>query len=136
MFIIFADFIFKSVFINLKVTHLEWYFFIIGHYFYIVLLSLPRFLFVVKKFKFLVNASCMLTKNKQELVNTGLVKIMFNHTLFCLHFFTKPDSKCTFGCSHYAKHFWLWFSFSKELRIYLPAIAICNTPQYWPICTA
>lgn len=27
----------------------------------------------------------MLTKNKQELVNTGLVKIMFNHTfLYCI----------------------------------------------------
>lgn len=30
MFILFADFIFKSVFINLKVTHLEWFFLSLG----------------------------------------------------------------------------------------------------------
>lgn len=104
MFILFADFIFKSVFITLKVTNLELFF----YHWVLALYFVAAIVICGQKFKFLVNAfSCTLTKNKQELVNTGLVKIMFNYTLFCLHFFTKPDSKCTFGCSHYAKHFLL-----------------------------
>lgn len=53
MFILFADFIFKSVFITLKVTNLELFFVSLG--ISIVLISLPRLLSVVK------NLSSLLT---------------------------------------------------------------------------